>query len=153
VALNATLGFTVDVVPDLISSYTHHDGKVAVIVLLHTKDAFTAVMAEVREFASDLAKHIAFSAPLCLDSGDLDLASWNGHLNAHRNALARLDGSEREEAIWKIRGNFEEANFLLQQKFVKDPSKTIGGMLDDLRASTRDPIRIVKWSRYDTRES
>lgn len=100
-------------------SYVHHNGKYAGMVELSCQTDFCANSQEFKQFANDLAMHVAVT-PLPEPFEYCDASS---------------------QYSWKP--------FLVKQPFVKDQEKTLGGLLKDIREKTGETVDIHYVSRRE----
>jgi elongation factor Ts len=137
-----------------VEAYVHHSGKVGVLVEIATNTDFAANSEEFREFARDVALHIAASAPLYVAQEAITEADREERLKAYREeALEEGKPAEIVEKIieGKMRKFLAEA-CLLDQPFVKDEAQTIGELLAALRSKTGENITIRQFARFEIGE-
>jgi len=135
----------------LITSYTHHNGKLGVLVEVNCETDFVANTDEFRSLVKDLALHIASpSAPRWLSRDDVPSAT----LEHERKIFEKqaLDSGKAENVIPRIvEGKLEaffKDNVLLDQPFVKDESKTIQTLLDEVGAKTGEKVAVRRFTRF-----
>ena len=104
----------------VIDSYIHAGSRIGAMVELNCETDFVGRTPEFRELAHNIAMQVAAMAPLYLDEADLP---------------------EDEE------GRPEEV-CLLKQSFIKDPGKTIGDLIMDVRAKVGENIRVGRFARF-----
>ena len=122
-----------------IGSYVHLDGRLAAVVSIDKDN---------KELAKDLAMHVSATNPSCLRSEDID-----PELLERERAifLAQAKDSGKDESIMekmvegKVKRFLSEVT-LLSQGFVKDPDKSIEGLLNDNNAS------IISFARFKVGE-
>ena len=122
-----------------IGSYLHSDGRLAAAVSIDKDN---------KELAKDLAMHVSATNPSCLRSEDID-----PELLERERAifLAQAKDSGKDTSIMKkmVEGKvkrFLSEVTLLSQGFVKDPDKSIEGLLNDNNAS------IISFARFKVGE-
>jgi elongation factor Ts len=137
-----------------VGSYIHMGGKVGVLVELNCETDFVARGEEFQQLIKDIAMHIAASEPRFVSRADVSTEA----LDKEREiALAQAkndpkNANKPDQVIDKIvegRLNkfFEEA-VLLDQPFVKDPTKTVAELVTEMAAKTREAITIRRFERY-----
>lgn len=108
-------------------SYTHSNGKLGVLVAL--KNIGTASLDEV---GKDVAMQIAAMKPVAVDKDDVDPSTIEREIEIGKEQ-ARAEGKPEamleKIALGKL-NKFYKDSTLLNQEFVKDPSKTIAQLLD-----------------------
>ena len=137
----------------IISIYHHHDGKLAVMVELRCNTDFVARGEPFKNLAKELAMHIAAMSPQVVERNELD-ASVVEAVRAHK--ATEVPGNKPKEFIDKIvdgkMGSWYEERVLLDQKWVKDPSKTIRQLIQDLIATTKENITVGRFARFKVGE-
>ncbi len=137
-----------------VGSYIHMGGKVGVIVEINCESDFVARGDEFQQLVKDVAMHIAAVDPRYVRREDVP----GDELDNERNILMeQLKNDEKnankpEEVLKKIidgrLNKFYEEIVLLEQPFVKDPSKTIGDLLTEKIASIKENITVRRFTRY-----
>lgn len=137
-----------------VGSYIHMGGKVGVLVEINCESDFVARGEDFQQLVKDVAMHIAASEPHYVrreDVPEADIEKERGIL------LEQLKNDEKnankpEEVLNKIiegrLNKFYEEIVLLEQPFVKDPSKTVGDLITESIASIKENISIRRFSRY-----
>lgn len=135
-------------------SYVHAGGKIAVMVEVNCETDFVAMNQDFQTFAKDIAMHIAASNPLCVKREDLDAKLLEKEREIYL-AQARETGKP-EAVIQKIVdgqvNKFLAESCLLEQKFIKDPDKTIQDILTALIAKLGENASIRRFVRYQVGE-
>jgi elongation factor Ts len=135
----------------LIESYIHFNNTVGSLVEVNCETDFVANTDEFRRLAKDIALHVASSASArWLSRDDVPEEIIEGERRIYE-AQAREMGKP-EKVVPKIVGGkldaFFEDNVLLEQKFVKDESKTIEEMLDEMSTRVREKVALRRFVRY-----
>jgi elongation factor Ts len=137
-----------------VGSYIHMGGKVGVLVEVNCETDFVARTDEFQALVRDIAMHIAAAEPRFVTREEVSADVLDKEREIAR-AQAKNDpknANKPEQVIDKIvegRLNkfFEEA-VLLDQPFVKDPSKTVNELLTEKIAATGERITVRRFSRY-----
>lgn len=131
---NISIGETQLVEAPIIGSYVHSNRKIGVIVGL---DGGTT------EQAVDAAMHAAAMNPSFVNPEEVSAESVAKEREIWKEQMAKDAGKKPPEILEKIMAGkekkFREENALVTQAFVKDPSKTVSGMLGN--------AKVVKYSR------
>jgi len=134
----------------LIDAYIHFNNTVGVLVEVNCETDFVANTDEFRSLVKDLALNIASpSAPRWLSRDDVPSAT----LEHERKIFEKqaLDSGKAENVIPRIVEGKLEAFFkdsvLLDQPFVKDDSKTIQTLLDEVGAKTGEKVAVRRFTR------
>lgn len=113
---------------DRVVSYVHSNGKLGVLLALNGTEG-----ADVEELGKDVAMQIAAMKPVAVDKDDVDSKTVEREIEIGKEQ-ARAEGKP-EEMLEKIAqgklNRFYKDFTLLNQDFVKDPSKNIRQLLAD----------------------
>jgi elongation factor Ts len=135
----------------VIDSYIHFNNTVGVLVEVNCETDFVANTDEFRALVKDLALHIASpSAPRWLSRDDVPTDVLD-HERKIFEAQAREAGKPDDVIPRIVEGKLEaffKDHVLLDQGFVKDDSKTIQGLLDDVGAKTGEKVAVRRFTRY-----
>lgn len=138
----------------LVTSYIHAGGRIGVIVEINSETDFVARNQEFQDFCRDVAMHVAALGPQFVAQADIDPAvrerEW-----AVLKAKAIEEGKKPEFLDKILDGQIKKwaADIcLLDQKFVKNPDKSVGEMLSDLIAKIGENIVIRRFVRYELGE-
>ena len=105
----------------VVEAYIHGGGRIGVIVEVQCETDFVARTDGFRQLARDVAMQIAAMNPLALTPQEVP---------AEHNGTA-------------------EENALLTQNFIKDGSRTIQQLVQDVVATTGENVRIARFSRFE----
>ncbi len=138
----------------IVGSYIHMGGKVGVMVEVNCETDFVARGAEFQQLVKDIAMHVAAAEPRYVSREDVDHTELDKEREIAR-AQAKNDpknASKPDQVIDKIvegrMNKFYEESVLLDQPFVKDPSKTVAEMVTEKVAKTGEKITIRRFTRY-----
>jgi len=137
-----------------VGSYIHMGGKVGVLVEINCESDFVSRGEEFQQLVKDVAMHIAAADPRYTNRTDVpedDLAKEREILMEQLKNDPKNAGKP-EEVLEKIivgrLNKFYEDNVLVDQPFVKDPSKTVGELVAEKIASIKENISIRRFSRF-----
>jgi len=135
-----------------IAVYVHPGSKLAAMVELNCETDFVARNEKFREFANNLAMHIAAAAPLSISPEDIDSQVVDKEKEIYR-AQALNEGKKPEFIDKIIEGRlkkFYNESCLLNQIYIRDESKktTIQDMVNDLISVIGENITIGRFTRY-----
>ncbi|MGE3857710.1 MAG: translation elongation factor Ts [Dehalococcoidia bacterium] len=105
----------------VVEAYIHGGGRIGVIVEVQCETDFVARTDTFRQLAKDVAMQVAAMNPMALTP---------------------------EEVPAEHNGTVEE-NALLTQTFIKDGSRTIQQLVQDVVASTGENVRIARFARFE----
>lgn len=116
-----------NVTADKVVAYNHSNGKLGVLVGLNNTNG-----TDLTEVGKDVAMQIAAMKPVAIDKDGVDASIIEREIEIGKDQ-ARAEGKPEamleKIAMGKLQKFYKE-NTLLNQEFVKDPSLTIGQLLD-----------------------
>jgi elongation factor Ts len=134
-----------------IQTYIHSNGKVGVLVEVDTETDFVARNDELIAFARDIALHIAAAAPEWVTQDEVDEDRKQAELRVFEQEAADKPENVRAKiAEGKLRKWYESV-VLLDQPHVngdKYDNKTVGQLLDEVRAKTGENVQIRRFARF-----
>jgi elongation factor Ts len=113
----------------VVEAYLHNAGRIGVLVEINCETDFVARNEEFKQFAHDVAMHIAAADPLRIAEADLT-----------DEDLAEVEEDEKAD--------FLKANVLLLQPYIRDESRTIGELLIELVGKTGENVVIRRFTRF-----
>lgn len=137
-----------------VGSYIHMGGKVGVMVEINCESDFVARGEEFQQLVKDVAMHIAASDPQYVRRDEVPSEVLDKEREILRDQLKNdeKNANKPAEVLDKIIegriNKFYEENVLLDQAFVKDPSKTIGELVTEKIASIKENITVRRFTRY-----
>ncbi len=137
-----------------VGSYIHMGGKVGVMVEVNCESDFVSRGEEFQQLVKDIAMHIAASDPRYTNRDEVPADVLDKEREITREQLKNdpKNSGKPEDVLNKIidgrLNKFYEENVLVDQPFVKDPSKTIGELVAEKIASIKENISIRRFTRY-----
>src|SRR5438093_6011805 len=135
----------------LIDAYIHFNNTVGVLVEVNCETDFVANTDEFRALVKDLALHIASpAAPRWLSRDDVPTDTLE-HERSIFEAQARESGKPDDVIPRIVEGKLEaflKDHVLLDQAFVKDETRTIQDLLDEVGAKTGEKVAVRRFTRY-----
>ena len=137
-----------------VGSYIHMGGKVGVLVEINCESDFVARGEEFQQLVKDVAMHIAATDPRYVNRTEVPTEELDKEREILRGQLSNdpKNANKPEDVMNKIIegriGKYYEENVLVDQPFVKDPSKTIGDLVTEKIASIKENISIRRFARY-----
>lgn len=134
----------------IVETYQHFNRRLAVIIEVNCETDFVANTERFREFARDLALHVANLAPQYVRREEVPAAV----VDAERQILLRrtIEEGKPENVAEKIvegrMNKFFEEIVLLEQSFLKDDNKTVGQLLAETVADVGESIEIRRFARF-----
>lgn len=108
----------------VIEAYVHTGGRVGALVELGCETDFVARTSEFRQLAHDIAMQVAAMGPVYLSDGDIE------------------EGDSRPASQVS----------LLQQTFIKDNSRVVADIVQELAAKVGENVRVIRFSRLALEE-
>jgi elongation factor Ts len=134
-----------------VQTYIHSNGKVGVLVEVDTETDFVARNEDLIAFAKDVALHIAAAAPEWVTEDEVDEDRKASELRIFEQEAADKPENVRAKiAEGKLRKWYETV-VLLNQPHVngdKYDGKTVGELLDEVRAKTGENVQIRRFARF-----
>jgi elongation factor Ts len=137
-----------------VGSYIHMGGKVGVLVEINCESDFVARGDEFQQLVKDVAMHVAASDPRYTNRDEVPADVLDKEREIIREQLKNdpKNANKPDDVLAKIvdgrLNKFYEENVLVDQPFVKDPSKTIGELVIEKIASIKENITIRRFTRY-----
>jgi len=138
----------------VVGSYIHMGGKVGVLVEINCESDFVARGDEFQQLVKDVAMHVAAADPRYVRREDVPTEELDKEREITREQLKNdpKNANKPEDVLNKIvegrLNKYYEENVLLDQPFVKDPSKTVGDLVTEKIASIKENITIRRFTRY-----
>ena len=138
----------------IVGSYIHMGGKVGVLVEVNCETDFVARTEDFQRFVKDLAMHICAAEPQYVAKEDVPAAVIEKEREIARGqAFADPKNANKPEQIIEkmIEGRLDKfftESVLLEQPFVKDQAITVGELVVNLSAETKEKIKVRRFARY-----
>lgn len=138
----------------IVDSYIHMGGKIGVLLELNCETDFVARGDQFKNLAHDICLHIAAANPQYLTAEEVP-ADVIEKEKAILKAQALEEGKPEAIVERMVEGrikSFYDDNCLLNQKFVKDPSKTINQLVVEATATIGEKISVRRFVRFEMGE-
>ncbi|MGN0819649.1 MAG: translation elongation factor Ts [Christensenellaceae bacterium] len=138
----------------IVDSYIHMGGRIGVLLELNCETDFVARGDQFKNLAHDICLHIAAANPQYLSSAEVPEEVLTKEKEILR-AQALEEGKPEKIVDKMVEGrikSFYDDNCLLNQKFVKDPSKTIEQLVVEATSTIGEKIAIRRFVRYEMGE-
>jgi len=134
----------------VIEVYSHGEGRMAVMVEVNCETDFVGRSPEFLELAHELALQIAAADPLYLNEEDIPQEKLDRE--ARIAAIRAEEEGKPEHIIPKIvegyLAKYKQETVLMNQAYIRDGSKTVKDLVDELAIKLRERIivrRFVRW--------
>lgn len=134
----------------LVHAYIHAGGKIGVLIEVNCETDFVAMNADFQAFVKDISMHIAASSPICIRREEIPADVVAREKDIYW-AQARETGKPDKILERMVEGKLDKflaESCLLEQKFIKDPDKSVQTVLTELIAKIKENITIRRFTRY-----
>lgn len=137
-----------------VASYIHAGGRIGVLLEVNSETDFVARNEEFQRFVSDVAMHVAAMNPKFVSQDEIP----STEINKERDILKAkaLEEGKKAEFIDKILDGqikkWAAEICLLDQKFVKNPDKTVKDYQTEMVAKIGENIVVRRFVRYELGE-
>jgi elongation factor Ts len=135
----------------LIESYIHFNGKIGVMVELGCETDFVARTDDFRTLAKDICLHIASARPMAVSKEQIpaEVVERERRIFEAQAVEEKKPEAMREKIIQGRLKKFFEETVLMEQKFIKDDSVTVGDMVKALAAKTGENVQVRRFARFE----
>jgi elongation factor Ts len=135
----------------LVEAYVHFNGRVGVLIEVNCETDFVARTPEFKEFARNVALHVASMNPLTVSPEDIPQEALDEERAIAESQAAEI-GKPAEITTRIVEGRmkkFVNEKALLTQPYVKEPDKTVGELLQETIHRVGENIVIRRFVRYE----
>ena len=134
----------------VITSYIHHNSKLAVLVEINCETDFLARTEEFAVLANQIAEHIAGAAPVVVDRAALPAELVERKRRQFQDAVrasGKPDSLAARIVDGKMAAYFRDVA-LMEQRWVREPTMTIGDLVKAVSARTGENIQVRRFARF-----
>ena len=131
-----------------IGSYIHMSGIIGTMVELRCETDFVARNAEFQNLLKELCMQVAAAAPLAVSRDDVPEETIEKEKEIYRAQIKGKPDHIVEKIIEGKLGKFYEEKCLLDQPYIRDDSKKVGELLNELISKTKENIVIRRFCRF-----
>lgn len=138
----------------VVESYIHGGGRIGVLVEINCETDFVGKTDQFKEFARDIAMHIAAASPKYVRREEVPAEELEKEKEILK-AQALNEGKPEKIVEKMVEGRinkYYEEHCLLEQAFIKDPDKTIDALLNEKISTIGENISIRRFVRYELGE-
>ena len=135
----------------LIEAYVHFNGRLGVLVEVNCETDFVARTPEFKEFARNVALHIASMRPLTVAPEDIPAGALEEERQVVEKQVAEM-GKPENISAQIIEGRMKKwvsEQALLTQPYVKEMDKTVGDLLQDTIQRVGENVVIRRFVHYE----
>ena len=138
----------------VVHAYIHSGGKIGVLVEVNCETDFAAKSENFNEFVKNVALQIAAANPLGVNPEDIpqEMIERERAIYMAQAAESGKPQNILEKMVDGKMRKFYEENSLMQQKYIRDPDKTIQDYLNELIAAVGEKIAVRRFTRYQLGE-
>jgi elongation factor Ts len=131
-----------------VASYIHQGGSVGSLVELSCETDFVSKNEEFQNLAKDIAMHVAASSPLFLKMEDITDADKEKAKELFAEEAEGKPEELKEQIVQgKLDSHFGEKT-LLEQDYIKDPSKKIKDLTDEAVQKFGERVEVTRFERF-----
>ena len=134
----------------LVEAYIHAGSQLGVLVEINCETDFVAKTDDFKNFARDIAMQVAATGPRVVSREDFPQGEIDKELEIYKTQ-ANNEGKPENIIERFVQGKLEkfyQENALMEQSYIKDPSKNIKELLAEVITKTGENINIRKFVRY-----
>lgn len=138
----------------VVTSYIHAGGQIGVLVEINCETDFVAKTEDFHAFAREVAMQVAAQQPRWVGKDEVPADA----LDKERQILKEQALNEGkpanivEKMVEGRMNKFYETYCLLNQPYIRDDSKTIEDLLNDLLAKTGEKVIVRRFARFQVGE-
>jgi elongation factor Ts len=135
----------------LIEAYVHFNGRVGVLVEVNCETDFVARTPEFKEFARNVALHVASMNPLAVSEEDIPQQAIEEERSIAEKQAAqtgKLENIQTRIVEGRMKKWISE-KALLTQDYVKEPDKTVGDLLQETVQKVGENVVVRRFVRYE----
>jgi len=135
--------------PGLISIYVHFNKKVGTMVEIETSDEQIAASDTLKQTAADIAMHITATKPLTLDKEEISSEVIEREKAIYAEQVKNKPANIIDKIVEGKMKKFFVENCLLEQRFVKDDSKSVAQVLGEAAKQAGGEAKIKRFVRFE----
>jgi elongation factor Ts len=133
------------------AAYTHAGGAVVGAVVLACETDFVSKNEEFSKLAYGIAMHIAAMNPQFRSREDVKEADLKAAREVFTGEAAKVPEAARAKAIEGKVDSYLRERVLLEQPYVKDPSVTVGELINSAIQKFGEKIELVRFERLSVK--
>lgn len=135
----------------IIDCYLHSNAKTGVLLDIRCESDFVAKSPEFKNLAHEICLQIAAVKPLFVSENDIPEEFLDGETKIYQEQLK--DSGKPEDITKQILegklNKYKESVSLLSQPWVKDDSKTVKNLIEDVVSKVGENIEVKRFVRYE----
>lgn len=135
----------------IVNCYIHPDLKTGVLIDIRCESDFVAKSAEFKNLAHEICLQIAAMKPLFVSDDDIPEEFLDGEIKIYKEQLN--DSGKPENIVNQILEGklkkYKESVSLMSQTWIKDDSKTIRDLIEEIISKVGEKIEVKRFTIYD----
>ena len=135
----------------LVNTYIHPTSKTGVLLDIRCESDFVAKSEEFKKLAHEICLQIAAMKPLFINEEDIPEEFVDGEIKIYKEQVK--DSGKPQKIVNQIIDGklkkYKEGISLLSQPWIKDDSKTIKDLVEEVIAKIGENIEIKRFTRYE----
>ena len=138
----------------VVVSYIHMGGKLGTLVEVNCETDFVAKNDDFKEFAKNIAMHIAATNPVGIKEEDVPEEVVSREKEVYQGQALEMGKPEKmiEKIVEGKLKKFFKENCLMNQAYVRNPDLTIADLINELIAKIGENITIKRFERFQIGE-
>jgi elongation factor Ts len=135
----------------LIEAYVHFNGRVGVLIEVNCETDFVARTPEFKEFARNVALHVASMRPMCVSPEDIPAGALEEERQVVEKQVAEMGKPENisQQIVEGRMKKWVAEQTLLTQPYVKETDKTVGDLLQETIQRVGENVVIRRFVHYE----
>lgn len=134
-----------------IGAYVHTTNEVAALVHLSCETDFVAKNEEFVALAREIAMHVTALAPMYLTRDEIDAAAFEKAKEVFKGEIEGKPADLQEKILAGKLDSYFKDQVLLEQSFIKDPTRTINDLVEGATQKFGERVAISAMSRLSVK--
>lgn len=138
----------------LVGSYVHGGNRIGVLLEVNCETDFVARTDEFQALVKDLSMQVAAASPRYVRREDVDEQELERERAIYRQQARELNKPEPvlEKIVAGKMERFYEETCLMEQSFIKEPTRRVKDLIQDTIARLGENVRVRRFVRYSVGE-
>ena len=133
--------------PGLVHSYVHFNGKIGTMLQIDAENEQAAASEAMKNLAGDLAMHITAINPIAVDRDEIDPKEVEREKEVARSQVVGKPENIIDKIVTGKLNKWYQQITLLEQPFVKDDSKTVKQLVDEVGKAAGGKLTVRRFAR------
>jgi elongation factor Ts len=134
----------------LVDAYVHGDGRIGVLVEVNCETDFVARTEEFRRLAREVAMQVAALDPRWISRDEVPQDVVEGERKIYEERAREMGRPDRviPQIVEGMLEAFYKEMVLLDQDYVRDPSRTVGDLVGEVAAKVGEKVVVRRFARF-----